>query len=91
MKEGTPLGLHQGLDLVRKAVLKATPCAIEAETKFGKGVAERQTRHRLFGLGNIRGGGELRPLFDGMGRVRVKASAFNMHEVATGAERTDPD
>lgn len=44
MKEGAPLGLCRGLDLVGKAVLKATARAIEAETERGEGAAQRQTR-----------------------------------------------
>lgn len=90
MKEGAPLGLCRWLDLVGEAMLKATTRAIEAETKRGKGVAERPMWFRLFGLGNIRTGREWGLVFDTLGRVSAEASALNVQEVATGAEGTNP-
>lgn len=42
-------------------------------------------------MGNIRGGGERRLLFGAVGRFSADASALDVQEVATGAERANPE
>lgn len=90
MKEGAHWRLRRGLDLVRKAMVKATARAVEAETEGGKGVAEGQTWFGLFGLWDIRGGVEGGLLLDAVGRLGTEAPALDVQEVAAGAERTNP-
>lgn len=87
LEEGAPLGL----DLVGEAVLEAAARAVEAESERGEGAAERRTRLRLLGLGEVRGGGEGAPLFGTVGRFGAGVAALDVQEVATGAEGAYPE
>lgn len=91
LKEGVPRGLCRGLDLVGKAVLEAAARAVEAEPKRGKGVAERQTRLQLSGLGSVRRGGKRGLLSDAVRRFRVTVVTLDVEEVASGAEGANPE
>lgn len=71
--------------------MEAAARAVEAETKGGKGVAERQTRLQPSGLGHERRGGERGLLSDAVGRFRVGVVTLDVEEVAAGAEGTDPE
>lgn len=71
-------------------MLEAAARAVEAETERGKGVAERQTRLQLSGLGNVRRDETRGLLSDAIGRLRISVVTLDVEKVASGAERTNP-
>lgn len=68
--EGPSLAVLRGFDLVWKAMLEATACPIEAETKRAEGAAKKSTLLQLIGLCSELGAvSRLDPLFTAIERL----------------------